>query len=341
MNDESPDTPNDDSAPVAESAVRSPGRWSRILDITGKTLLTTGLLMLAFVVYQLWGTGIYESRAQDNLEKEFQEQIAPATTVPGVTTIVTTTTEPRRPSGAKVVGRIQAPTMGLDKYMVAGVTTDLLKMGPGLFPKSPLPGQKGNVAITGHRTTYGQPFGRIHELKAGDQITITTTKGVFVYEVFGKPQIVMPTKTSVIKTTDKSKSILTLISCHPRWSSERRIVVRAELITGPVPTTTIAPGAAGATTTSTTIEEIVDDTEPGDGELLPGDELDDGWFHDTSTIPEVLFYGLLLAAIAVFATTLVKRGRSRWVVYPPALVVFIVLLYPFFENLSGLLPANL
>ncbi len=339
MNDERPDTPTEGTNGGTEQSTRVPGRWSRILDITGKTLLTTGLLMLAFVVYQLWGTGIYESRAQDDLEQEFLEQIAPDSTVPGVTTIVTTTTEPKRPSKGKVVGRIQAPTMGLDKYVVAGVSTDLLKMGPGLFPKSPLPGQKGNVAITGHRTTYGQPFGRIHELEAGDQITFTTTKGVFVYQVVGKPRIIMPTKTSVIKTTDKSKSILTLISCHPRWSSERRIVVTAELITGPVPSTTLPPGAA-TTTTSTTIEEVLDDAE-SDGALLPGDDLDDGWFHDTSTIPEVLFYGLLLVAIAVFATTLVKRGRSRWVVYPPALVVFIVLLYPFFENLSGLLPANL
>lgn len=325
----------DETASGTGGAARSSGRWNRILDLTGRTLLTTGLLMLAFVVYQLWGTGIHESRAQDDLEKQFMEQIAPDSTGSSGTA-VTTTTEPRRPKTSKVVGRIQAPTMGLDKYIVAGVDSEMLKMGPGLFPNSPKPGSKGNVAITGHRTTYGAPFGRIHQLKMGDLIQITTTKGVFTYRVNGEPRIILPSKTSVIKTTDKTKSILTLISCHPRWSSERRIVVTADLVTDADTTGTTAAQAVPDTT-----DAAIDDTMTGDDAVLPSGVLDDGWFHDTSTIPAVLLWGLVLIAIALASTTLVKRGRSRWQVYPPALVVFIVVLYPFFENLSGLLPANL
>lgn len=319
----------------ATGAKAPSGRWSRILEITGRTLLTTGLLMLAFVVYQLWGTGIHESRAQDDLKNEFAAQMSTTTSS---SPIPTTTTEPKRPAKGKVVGRIQAPAMGLDKYVVAGVSAEMLKMGPGLFPKSPLPGQRGNVAITGHRTTYGAPFGTIHYLKPGDLITITTTRGVFNYKVNAEPRIILPSKTSVIRTTDRTRSTLTLISCHPRWSSERRIVVTADLISNE------EAAAATSTTvpaTSTTLPALDGGAEVTDDEVLPGESLSDGWFHDTSTIPEVVFYGLILIAIAVVATTLVKRGRRRVVVYPPALVVFIILLYPFFENLSGLLPSNL
>ncbi len=46
-----------------------------------------------------------------------------------------------------------------------------------------MPGQPGNSAIAGHRTTYGAPFFRLDELKAGDQILVTTRQGRFRYDV--------------------------------------------------------------------------------------------------------------------------------------------------------------
>ena len=55
--------------------------------------------------------------------------------------------------------------------MVEGVSLADLKKGPGHYPETPLPGQEGNAAIAGHRTTYGAPFHRLDELKPGDEIT--------------------------------------------------------------------------------------------------------------------------------------------------------------------------
>ena len=65
--------------------------------------------------------------------------------------------------------------------MVQGVDLWLLDEGPGHFPGTPLPGQPGNAAIAGHRTTYMAPFNRIDELEPGDTIDVTTLQGTFQF----------------------------------------------------------------------------------------------------------------------------------------------------------------
>src|SRR3954471_14761200 len=47
------------------------------MNVLGRTLITAGVLILLFVVYQLWGTGIREAQAQDRLEQQFKKKLAP------------------------------------------------------------------------------------------------------------------------------------------------------------------------------------------------------------------------------------------------------------------------
>ena len=122
------------------------------------------------------------------------------------------------------------PSLGTDHIVVAGIGVDELRLGPGHFPDTPLPGQLGNVAIAGHRTTYGQPFHDVDLLARGDEIVLTTVTGRFVYLV-DDISIVDPTEYAVVSTTDRTRARLTLTSCHPKWSAAKRIVVRAELDT--------------------------------------------------------------------------------------------------------------
>ena len=77
--------------------------------------------------------------------------------------------------------RLEIPRMGRDDIVVAGVGREELKKGPGHYPQTPMPGQLGNAAIAGHRTTYGGPFLEIDELEPGDEIIVTTPYGRFVY----------------------------------------------------------------------------------------------------------------------------------------------------------------
>ncbi len=84
------------------------------------------------------------------------------------------------------LARIEIPTIGLDAKVVSGVQPADLKNGPGHYPDTPMPGQLGNSAIAGHRTTYGQPFYRLDEVEPGDEIVLTTVQGRFVYRMIGE-----------------------------------------------------------------------------------------------------------------------------------------------------------
>lgn len=276
-------------------------RLNSILDVIGRTLIASGLLLLAFVGYQLWGTGIAETRAQSSLERQFRSQPAAIPVYGGI------------------VGKIEIPSIDVEKWVVAGVGYKELERGPGLFSGSPLPGQLGNVAIAGHRTTFGAPFSRIDEVKDGDVITMTTTKGSFTYIVKGAPRIVDASDVHVVKTVDKSKAMLTLVSCHPKWTSKQRIIVQADL-------------------SSTIPAQPPTVFEPNSPET---EVLNEGWFHDPSAWPGVIGLALLLIGIVIGAGLIRKTGRSRWVVYPITLLIFVPVLYVFFGYLTRLLPTNL
>ena len=107
-----------------------------------------------------------------------------------------------------------------------GVTVDQLKRGPGHYEETPLPGQAGNAAIAGHRTTYGAPFNRIDELEPGDEIVVTTVQGEFTY-IVKEQLIVSPKQVEVLE--DAGDNRLTLTACHPKYSARERIVVVSEL----------------------------------------------------------------------------------------------------------------
>ena len=129
-------------------------------------------------------------RRRASLETEFEERIGAdlrATDEVTTTTAPGSTTEPGRPAARPAEGdaiaHLRIPAIGVDKIVVEGVQVADLKRGPGHYPDSPLPGQPGNAAIAGHRTTYGAPFNRLDELEQGDEILVTTVQGAFRYEV--------------------------------------------------------------------------------------------------------------------------------------------------------------
>ena len=286
---------------MAKDMNASPGRISRLIDFLGRTMIVAGLLLLSFVAYQLWGTGIVESRSQTAIAKQFVKP------------------QPIQPQLGGLVGRITIPSIGVSKYVVAGVRLKDLERGPGLFPGSPMPGQKGNVAIAGHRTTFGAPFSRIDELRGNERIILESKDGTFTYIVNGEPKIVLATDTAVAKTTNPDIATITLVSCYPKWTSTKRIVVVATL------DSTVLPLPATPLVTS----------EPIDQQSIAG------WFHDPTAWPTVLFFGLALIVIRIVAGLMTRRGRRKIFVYPIAFGIFIPTLFLFFGGLTRLLPANL
>ena len=206
----------------------------RIVSGTGRVLIVVGLLLLAFAGFQLWGTGLYEARAQDSLRSDFSDALATTTTTaPGSAPAVDLP-----PPTGEAVAVIRIPRIGVDRAVVQGVTRADLRKGPGHYPDTPLPGEIGNAAIAGHRTTYGAPFNRLDELQPGDPIEVRTLTGTYVYGV-REQLIVKPSDLSVIAPT--TTATLTLTTCHPKFSAARRLVIHADLLPDPSDTPRPAP----------------------------------------------------------------------------------------------------
>jgi sortase A len=202
-----------------------------ILEWVGRTLLIAGILILGFVGYQLWGTGLLETRAQGSLRDQFDARAkaagapAPGTAKPG--SAAATTTLPAVPVPAEgAVAVINIPKLGLERTVVNGVTAADLRQGPGHYPQTVMPGEIGNAAIAGHRTTYGAPFNQLDELQPGDPIIVRTLNGTYTYKVT-QTDVVSPRDTAVLDPSTDTR--LTLTTCNPKYSAAQRLIVTATL----------------------------------------------------------------------------------------------------------------
>jgi LPXTG-site transpeptidase (sortase) family protein len=125
------------------------------------------------------------------------------------------------------LGTIEIPAIGLVHTVYEGVTLTAINRGPGHWPGTALPGQRGNTVFPGHRTTYSHPFGDLDLLEPGDEITFRMPDGVHTYAV-AETLIVHPTELWVVDQTETPT--VTLIACHPKGSAAQRIVVKGELV---------------------------------------------------------------------------------------------------------------
>ena len=334
------------------------------LGAMGRTLISVGALLLLFVVYQLWGTGLHEARAQHSLSNEFEQLLrttTSTTTVPATTTTtIVETTEPAPTTTLEVqpdevlaafgsgdaVARIRAPKIGLDKIVVEGVDVDDLRKGPGHYRSTPMPGQRGNAAIAGHRTTYGAPFNRIDELDPDDEILVSTPQGDFTYKVLPQKNedgevsghlIVSPNDVWVLD--DMGDNRLTLTACHPKYSASQRIIVQAVLVVPPALTPKLVSKPSGDAVGRTPVDTIGAQTLPGDEPAITREDLDAGLGGDGSHRWPAFFWGFMVAVFMMAIGRSTQRwGRIRsWAVsaLPLMLVVFV-----FFEHLDRMLPAR-
>ena len=194
----------------------------------------------------------------------------------------------------------------------------------GHYPDTKMPGQKGNAALAGHRTTYGAPFNRLDDLVAGDPITVTTRAGTFRYEVMEK-KVVTPDEVSVLDNTPDNR--LTLTTCHPKYSAEQRLIVVA-LLTGPPVDEPVASVDGTATT-----------TPPRTRELAAGVDRAGLSGAGAANRPAIA-WGILAASVWLAAWAIGRWTDRRWTAYIVGAPIIFVILFVFFENVARLLPAN-
>jgi sortase A len=184
----------------------------RMLSGLSMLLAVVGLGLLAYPFY----TNLYQGRLQTKLAVEFKSQETKETYQAGAT------------QEGDPLTRIVIPALEVNTVVVEGTGASALRAGAGHYPNTPLPGEEGNVAIAGHRTTYGKPFANLDHLKPGDDIVLETPIGKHVYKVTRVPFVVPNTAWDVISQTPGRT--LTLTTCHPKGSAKERLVVKAEMV---------------------------------------------------------------------------------------------------------------
>jgi sortase A len=133
----------------------------------------------------------------------------------------------KQPLPGDAIGKILIPAIDVSKFVVEGTDTENLRKGPGHYPDTPLPGQRGTVAIAGHRTTYGAPFRRLDELKRGNLIVLEMPWGSFRYRV-QRTQVVDDSALWITRKVRYDRLVLS--ACHPLYSAAQRIVAFARLV---------------------------------------------------------------------------------------------------------------
>jgi len=228
----------------------------------GQTMITLGLVVLLFVVYELWVTDLFNSRTQHKLsttlQKDWEQGDDPLVTAPPSGPAKPGTKVTRIPLG-KGIANIYIPAFGPDYVftVVEGTGANQLAEGPGHYPTSALPGQVGNFSIAGHRVGKGSPFLNLDKLRAGDAIVIETKSFWYTYRVLGDKatgdtahgtlgipgkQIVAPTDVDVVRpvpgrpaTARAQYPFITLTTCHPKFSARQRLIIHGQLEGKPWP----------------------------------------------------------------------------------------------------------
>ena len=229
---------------LAQRRTARASRRSAILGVTGELLITAGALMGLFWVWFIFindvVVGVEQNTAGTELSQSFSEE-ADALTFGKAYGSSEGRADGGEPPVVVADGEGQAyatlyiPRFGEDfsRPIAEGVDLPTVlnnpRLGVGRYPETQDLGEVGNFAIAAHRTTYGAPFADIGELRVGDRIYVETREGWFVYR-FRNLEYVWPTAMSVLDEiprftgAEPLERILTMTSCHPRFSEAERII---------------------------------------------------------------------------------------------------------------------
>lgn len=232
------------SAPPA-SVRRS--RGALVLRVIGWTLIAAGAVVLLYVVYALWFTGLETERAQSDMLAAWEAEVGPLDAESPAPPQEEGADEgedeaPESPAidldGAIAVlaferpGADEPPVLDEPVAVVPGVGVGDLQRGPGHYPGTAEPGGDGNFAVAGHRVTYSSPFHYLDELEEGDLLHVWDRDGArHTYEIHGT-EIVSPHETWVLDADplEIGAPTVTLTTCHPRYSDRERLIAFGELV---------------------------------------------------------------------------------------------------------------
>ncbi|MFF4256326.1 class E sortase [Streptomyces sp. NPDC001663] len=197
----------------------------------GEVFITTGVLMLLFVTYQLWWTNVRAHAQADKETSTLQDDWASGKRAPGEF-------EPGQGFAILHIPKLDVVVpiaegvsnkKVLDKGMVGHYSEGKLKTA--------MPDAKtGNFALAGHRNTHGEPFRYINRLQKGDEVVVETQDKYYVYKMTSTLPVTSPSNTSVIGPVPpqsgftKPGRYITLTTCTPEFTSKYRLIVWGKMV---------------------------------------------------------------------------------------------------------------
>ncbi|CAL9529859.1 Sortase SrtE1 [Streptomyces sp. enrichment culture] len=205
-----------------------------IVRTVSELCITVGSLIVLFVVYVLFWTGVRADGVMDDqielLRKEWSKPRSPAGGP-------ASPAKPAPYAEGRPFAIMYIPRLGFtwNKPVLEGTATGTLKKGLGHYAETAQLGQRGNFAVAGHRRTYGDPFKDFPQLRWGDAVVLTDGTTWFTYRIDKGPYKTVPSDIEVIdpvpRTSGYTRSgrYLTLTTCEPEWGHSHRLIVWAHL----------------------------------------------------------------------------------------------------------------
>ncbi|BCM68033.1 class E sortase [Streptomyces tricolor] len=214
-----------------QARLRKPSPATVASRAIGEVFITTGVLMLLFVTYQLWWTNVRAHAQAGSETSQLQDDWASGKRKPGVF-------EPGQ--GFAI---LHIPKLDVVAPIAEGISNKkvLDKGMVGHYGEAPLKtampeAKTGNFGLAGHRNTHGEPFRYINRLEAGDAIVVETQDAYFVYKVASMLPVTPPTNTSVLDPVPPGSGFtepgryITLTTCTPEFTSKYRLIVWGKMV---------------------------------------------------------------------------------------------------------------
>jgi sortase (surface protein transpeptidase) len=248
---------------------RGSGAVATTVRTIGELLITAGLVVLLFVVYELYVTDLFSAEKQAEASSTLDQQWDQNRQL-----------HPELIDGA-AFARLYIPTFGADYHFTIqeGVGEKSLEVGPGHYPGTALPGEPGNFGVAGHRVGKGAPFNDLDQLSSCNAIVVETQTAFFLYRVLpheeevkdwatgkgAEPQckgvstlrdpnapdggpygdtvgrkVVLPTRGDAVSPVPyrpvdvlppaSQVALLTLTTCNPQFSARERLIITSVLV---------------------------------------------------------------------------------------------------------------
>lgn len=219
---------------------------SGLLGFVGELLITLGVIIGLYIVWQLWWTSLGASREAAAQVDSFYASVAPAAPelVPSAQLRTDEPPVVDPVSYGSTIGVLIVPSwQGKSENrmpIVEGTGTDVLDRAyAGHYVETAMPGQVGNFSVAGHRRSYGNNFLHLPDLVPEDAVVVETEDYWFVYSVTSH-DIVRPDQVEVVAPVPgdpgavPTQRMMTLTTCHSlsmgAFGNDHRWIVHAELV---------------------------------------------------------------------------------------------------------------